>query len=206
MRVAILGSGGFGAALAAAAVRAGHRVTVSARHPEHAEGAARAAGAEAAPSNRSAIEGAEVVVLALPFTAVADVAREAGSACAGRVVVDATNRFAPEAMDGTSNAEQVQDFLPGARVVKALNSIFAGRLGTPSEGGVPLDGFLAGDDAAAKEQVAEFLRTLGFRPVDAGPLVMARALEAVGLLGIQLQLRNGWSWQTGWKLVGPTGA
>ncbi len=95
--------------------------------------------------------------------------------------------------------------MPGARFVKAFNTIFAGRLSEPVVEGVKLDGFVAGDDAPAREAVLELARSIGLRPIDAGPLAMGRALDAMGLLNISLQIRNGWSWQSGWKLVGPTG-
>jgi len=62
----------------------------------------------------------------------------------------------------------------------------------------------AGDDDQARQTVVELTRSIGFRPVDAGPLVMARALEGLALLNIMLQIRNNWPWQAGFKLVGPT--
>ncbi len=69
--------------------------------------------------------------------------------------------------------------------------------------GVAIDGFVAGDDETAKEAVLELVRSIGFRPIDAGPLAMARALEAVAWLNIYLNVRHGWSWQTAWKLLEP---
>jgi predicted dinucleotide-binding enzyme len=66
-----------------------------------------------------------------------------------------------------------------------------------------LDGFVAGDDQGAKDTALEFVRSIGFRPIDAGPLVMARAIEGMGLLIVMLQIKHGWPWQNGWKLVGP---
>ncbi|MFI5052658.1 MAG: NADP oxidoreductase, partial [Acidimicrobiales bacterium] len=73
----------------------------------------------------------------------------------------------------------------------------------PSVGGTRLDGLVAGDDQAAKDKVIEFVGSIGFRPIDAGPLVMARALEGMALLIIMLQIQHKWPWQNGWKLVGP---
>jgi 8-hydroxy-5-deazaflavin:NADPH oxidoreductase len=58
--------------------------------------------------------------------------------------------------------------------------------------GVAPDGYLAGDDDQAKQTVTELVSSIGFRPVDVGPLVMARALEALALLKIMLQIRNNW--------------
>jgi predicted dinucleotide-binding enzyme len=69
---------------------------------------------------------------------------------------------------------------------------------------VQLDGFVAGDDADAKKQVTHLLDEIGFRTIDVGPLAMARHLESMAFLNIALNAKNGWSWQTGWKLVGPT--
>jgi predicted dinucleotide-binding enzyme len=73
----------------------------------------------------------------------------------------------------------------------------------PSVKGVKLDGFVAGDDKGAKDKALELVGSIGFRPVDAGPLVMARVLEGMALLNITLQIKYGWPWQNGWKLVGP---
>jgi predicted dinucleotide-binding enzyme len=67
-----------------------------------------------------------------------------------------------------------------------------------------VDAALAGDDDQAKQTVSELVGSIGFRPIDVGPLVMARALEGLALLNIMLQIRNNWPWQAGFKLVGPT--
>ena len=89
------------------------------------------------------------------------------------------------------------------QVVKAFNYAFAARMAEPTVDGVRLDGFVAGDDQAAKDKVLEFVESIGFRPIDVGPLVMARVLEGMALLNVSLQIRHGWPWQNGWKLVGP---
>jgi predicted dinucleotide-binding enzyme len=81
--------------------------------------------------------------------------------------------------------------------------VFAARQEDPEVEGIPLDGYVAADDDDAKETVLELVSSLGFRPIDVGGLAMARALEAMGALNISLQIRNGWSWQMGWKLLGP---
>jgi hypothetical protein len=90
-------------------------------------------------------------------------------------------------------------------VVKALNTVFASRQGEPVVDGIQLDGFVAGDDPRAKGAVLELVQSIGLRPIDAGPLTMARTLEHLALLNIRLNAVNGWTWQSGWKLVGPTG-
>jgi predicted dinucleotide-binding enzyme len=90
-------------------------------------------------------------------------------------------------------------------VVKAFNTVFASRLNDPVIDGIPLDGFYAGDDAPAKQVVADLLADMGFRPIDAGDLLTARALELMAFLNITLNARGGWPWQSGWKLLGPVG-
>jgi hypothetical protein len=210
MNIAIIGAGNVGKALAGASVKAGHSVTVSSEHPENAQFLADQVGARAGASNREAVAGADIVVLAVPYDAALDVADELGGALDGKIVVDATNQVRPDMSglinEGTSVAEMIQARAPKAKVVKAFNTALAARQAEPTVQHTQLDGYVAGDDADAKAKVLEYVGSIGFKPIDAGPLVMARALEAMALLHIFLQVRNGWDWQSGWKLVGPTGS
>ncbi len=207
MKIAIIGSGNVGKALAGSAVKAGHEVTITANHAEHAKAAAEATGATASSSNTDAIKNAEIVIIAVPYDKLGDVFRGLGDSVNGKIVVDATNHVNtqdPGAVLGSpSNAEEIYKRHPQVRVVKAFNYSFASRMAQPAVDGVKLDGFVAGDDKAAKERVMELVESIGYRPIDAGPLVMARALEAMALLNISLQIQHKWPWQNGWKLVGP---
>jgi 8-hydroxy-5-deazaflavin:NADPH oxidoreductase len=209
MRIAIIGAGNVGGGLAAAATTAGHDVTLTAAHPESAVKVAEQTGATAAATPAEAVLGADVVVLAVPAGAAAEVLGQLGDAVAGTVVVDVTNPLNDTYSDltttGTSQAEQLATIVPQAKLVKAFNTVFASRLASPTEDGQPLDGFYAGDDEPAKATVAQLLSSLGLRPIDAGGLRMARSLEELAFLNITLNVRNGWSWQSGWKLAGPTG-
>ncbi len=209
MKLSIIGAGNLGRAIAASVKRVGHFVTITASNAANAETAARQLGVDWAPTNREALEGSEMVILAIPYSAVQGLVAEVGDDLAGRIVVDATNRVDPEdltaSLDGSSTAEQIQALLPESRVVKAFNTVFAANQSDPVIDGVQLDGFVAGDDKCAKDQVLALLESIGLRPIDAGPLTMARALEAMGLLNTSLNMRTGWSWRSGWKLVGPTG-
>ena len=209
MRIAIIGSGNVGRALATATVRTGHTVTIASADPEDAAETARATGARSATTNREAVAEAEAVILAVPSAALDAIIDGLDAALDGKVVIDVTNRVNPQdpgsVLDGSSNAERIQARLPNARVVKAFNTAFAARQADPTVDGVQLDGFVAGDDAAAKAAVLDLVRSIGFRPIDAGPLAMARALEGMALLNICLQIWNNWPWQAGWKLAGPTG-
>lgn len=207
MQIAILGAGNVGGSLAKAAVKAGHGVLLSADDPNKAAHTAQMIGAQAARSNTEAIQGADIVVLAVPYPAVQGIAREIGALAAGKIVVDATNPLNETMTDlltrGVSAAEELQAQLHGSAVVKAFNTIFAGRHAQPNEGGMPLDAFIAGDDSDAKTKVADFARSLGYRVIDVGGLRMARSLEEMAFLNIALNVRNALPWQSAWKLLGP---
>jgi predicted dinucleotide-binding enzyme len=205
MKIAIIGAGNVGSALAGSAVKAGHTVSISASKPDSAEQAAGQTGARAARTNKEAVEGAEMIILAVPGDVLDAVVGELGGELDGKVVVDVTNQMSPDALC-ESAAERVQKKAPAARVVKAFNTAFASHQADPQVDGTNVDAFVAGDDAEAKKAVLQLAGQIGFRPIDAGGLKMARALEGMALLNIQLNMRGeDWSWQSGWKLVGPTG-
>lgn len=204
MDIAIIGAGNVGGGLGRALAAAGHQITFAADDAESAESAAADIGGKAATSNADAVRDAQAVILAVPYPALGDVVSELASDLAGKVVIDSTNPLGESGFaTDRSAAEEVQDDAPDAKVVKAFNTIFAGRHGNPIEGGQPLDAFYAGDDADAKSTVAELASAIGYRPIDCGPLEMARSLERMAFLNITLNATNGWSWQSGWRLVGP---
>jgi predicted dinucleotide-binding enzyme len=208
MRIAVIGSGNVGRALGGALVSAGHEVTMSDADRASAVQAAAHIAASAAESNSEAVASAELVILAVPGSIAPDVASEIAAAAVGKIVVDSTNPLNESLTDlvyddEASGAHAIQRKLPGVPVVKAFNTIFAGRHGSPEEDGVPLDAFFAGEDDAAKEIVARLVRSLGFRGIDVGDLRLARALEEMALLNITLNARNNLPWQSGWKLIGP---
>jgi len=207
MRIAIIGSGNVGKALASAATKAGHHVTLSARSAEKAREVAQATKAHAASSNRDAVKDAELVVLAVPSDKVDEVVGALSPELDGKVIIDVTNRVdmkdPGKTLDGSSMSEHIQKKAPKAHVVKAFNYVFASKMADPKVDGTRLDGFVAGDDEGAKQKALHFVESIGFRPIDAGPLAMARALEGMASLNIVLQIRNNWPWQNGWKLVGP---
>jgi NADPH-dependent F420 reductase len=202
MKVAIIGAGNVGTALASSITRAGHDVTISASTPESARQAAEITGAHAAPDNSSAVRDSEVVILAVPYVGAGrDVATEIRDASSGRVVVDATNPMKPDysglATEGTSAAEEFQKQLPDANVVKAFNTIFASNQAKPDRS---IDAYVAGDDGDAKEKVLQLVESIGFAPVDVGSLRTARHLEGMAFINIGLNAANGWDWSSAWRL------
>ena len=208
MNIAIIGHGNVGRALARSLSRAGSRVVVAGRDTERTLAVAGELGVAGARV-RDAAAGADVVILAIPFTSVESVAREIADLVDGRIVVDVTNAGKPDysgpLFDGSSAAQQIATWLPGARVVKAFNTLFASNMSEPVVDGVRLDGYVAADDETARRTVLELVGSIGLEAVDAGPLSAARYLEAMAWLNISLNMRGG-SWRSGWKLVGAPSA
>ncbi len=212
MDIAIIGAGNVGRALATSFDRAGHSVTIASRDPEDAGSVASASGATIVTGNAAAATAADIIVLAVPFDSVPGIAAEIADAVVGKIVIDVTNRMSfgaagPEIETSTSNAEELAALLPGASVIKAFNTLFASNQGDPITDGIQLDGYVAGDDATAKAAILDLVASLGLQPVDVGPLARARQLEGLAFLNITLNIANGGSWTSGWKLVGaPTTA
>jgi predicted dinucleotide-binding enzyme len=202
MKLAIIGAGNIGKALGGSAVRAGHEVVITAKNPDNARAAAAATGARAAVSNADAASNADVVILAVWYpVAVGEVASEIADAVRGRTVIDVTNPVKPDlsglATEGRSAAEELQEKLPEARVVKAFNTVFGSNQANPSH---EIQVLVAGDDADAKQQVIGLAESLGMTALDAGALSAARAMEEMALLNMQLNAGNGWDWTSRWVL------
>lgn len=189
-KIAIIGTGNVGSALGRGLTRARHDVKLVGNDQS---------------AVRSGAEWADVVLLAVPFGAVAGVAATIAPVAAGKTIVDVTNALTAEMKLAlgytTSGAEELQKQLPGARVVKAFNTQFAQHMDSGRLGDQRLTVFVAGDDAAAKSDVSELASAIGFDAVDAGPLANARLLEPLGHLNIQLGYVLGLGTQIGMKLV-----
>ena len=201
MKVAIIGAGNVGRALATSITRAGHDVTIAAKNPEHAKAAADEIGATSADSNASAVVDADVVILAIPYSADQQVADDIRDQVTGKAIIDVSNPIKPDfsglATDGTSAAEELQKRLPDASVVKAFNTLFASNQANPTR---EVDGFVAADDEKAKQTVISLVESMGFTPLDVGSLSSARFLEGMAFINIGLNAQNGWSWTSAWKL------
>jgi 8-hydroxy-5-deazaflavin:NADPH oxidoreductase len=201
MKVAIIGAGNVGKALATSITNAGHDVTIAASSAENARAAADEIGTRAADSSASAVVGADVVILAIPYAAGAQVAADIRDGVAGKTIIDVSNPLTPDysglATTGTSAAEELQQRLPQASVVKAFNTLFASIQAAPTR---EVDGLVAADDGDAKQQVISLIESMGFTPLDVGPLSAARHLEGMAFINIGLNAQNGWSWTSAWKL------
>lgn len=199
--VTVIGPGKMGSAIAAIAARGGASVQVVSRESDKAAKLAEQIDGEAAGFG-DALTG-DVVVLAVPYPAVADVVATYAEQLAGKIVVDLTNPVDFATFDGMavaadgSAAAELAASLPSARVVKAFNTNFAATLATGQVGQAPTTVILAGDDADAKNVVRDVVEAGGLAVLDAGSLKRARELEAVGFLQLVLAVSEQVPWTGG---------
>jgi predicted dinucleotide-binding enzyme len=174
--VGIIGNGHVGSALEKGLSQAGYEVKSTGREP----GKVRQVG-----------QWADLVVLAVPYGERQNAVQELGASIDDKTVVDVTNALGGNMeFQGSleqSGAEELQEWLPDSRVVKAFNTVFAKHMDKgAASNGQPLTLFVAGDDEAAKREVLDLGDALGFDALDAGPLENARWLEPLGYLNIAL--------------------
>ena len=189
--ISIIGTGNMAGALAGRALAGGNAVEIIGRNPVKAEELAAALGGATVGTTGAAPAG-DMVILAVPYASAATVIRDYGNALGGKAIVDITNPINPDftgfvTPEGSSGAQEIANAAPaGAQVVKAFNTLPSDVVAAGSTEGRALDVFIAGDDAEAKVSVSAFVASLGMRPLDTGPLAMARALEHATLLHLGL--------------------
>jgi len=185
-RIGIIGAGRLGQAMARTALRAGREV-VNSRGPESLRSVVSELGDGASVGTVDQAAGAGIVVIAVPWPRVPEAVQ--GLEWSRQIVIDATNDFDPGDLNGRTSSEVVADLVPGARLVKAANTLGAAVLGSdPHEGGGRRVIFLSGDDAEAKAGVAALLEDAGFAAIDLGGLVTGGTMQQLGgpLPGVNL--------------------
>lgn len=201
--VTIIGAGNMGTAIAGVVANGGNTLQVLTRDPQKASDATPAAthGTVGEP-----ITG-HIVILALPYAAVADVLSQYAGELDGKVIVDLTNPVDFTTFDslvvpvGSSAAAVIAEALPGSSVLKAFNTTFAATLASGMVGAESATVLIAGDDADAKAALAAIIEASGLRAVDAGSLKRAHELEALGFLQLTLAAGNKTSWTSGFALA-----
>lgn len=182
---AILGSGAIGAAVASQFARKGIEVLLAnSRGPETLADLAHDLGPSVVPATVQNALAADILILAVPYDAVRDAVHGA-PAWNGRIVVDATNAidfpaFTPRDLGGRQSTHIVAEAVPGARVVKALNTLPAAVLAKdPQENGRRVL-FLSGDDDGANAEVAGLIERLGYAPITLGRIAEGGRLQQFG--------------------------
>lgn len=192
MKVTVIGSGNMGAAFVKQLHAAGHTVRVTGR--DAAKAAALAGhypGTQAVEASQAA-QGADVIVLATPYSNAVEALRAAGDV-AGKVVIDITNPLTDDYMGltvghTTSAAEEICQAVPGVELAKGFNTLFAQVLaeGADLGAGRKATVFLASDSERARQTARALAESMGFEVIDAGGLKNARYLEPLAGLNIYL--------------------
>ena len=201
MKIGILGSGAVGQSLARGYGRHGHDVLIGTRKSE----------VEDLPvaSPDQAVADADMVVLAVAGRASVELTGSLAHLLEGKILVDATNPLdfsagAPRLFVGFEDSlgEQVQKAAPGARVVKAYNTVGNTLFVDPELPGGPPTMLIAGNDDAAKATVTQLLEETGWEVADLGGIEASRWLEAMCMAWVTYGARTG-TWNHAWKLLRP---
>lgn len=198
MNIGIIGAGRMGSGLGRIWAKKGHNVCFSySRDQEKLKGLAAASPNCSWGSPDEAVRSGEIILLSVGWDSVVDALKAAGP-IEGKILIDCTNPLKPDLSDiaighTTSAAEEITRLAPGARVVKAFNTIFAEVYHSDSRlfGSRRATMFYCGDDTDAKSEVAKIINEMGLAPIDAGPLTSARYLEPLAMLMIRLGYGQG---------------
>jgi predicted dinucleotide-binding enzyme len=212
MKVGIIGSGPVGQALGLGFAGRGDEVMIGSREPESEKLIAwksRAGERAATGSFAQAAAFAEVAILATGWSGTEHAIQLAGPEnLVGKVLIDTTNPLAhqpggpPTLALGYSDSagEQVQRWLPEARVVKAFNIVGSAHMINPSFPDGPPDMFICGNDGEAKATVARLLTEFGWPVIDIGGIEGARLLEPLAMLWITYGVQTG-GWNHAFRLL-----
>ncbi len=189
--IAIIGTGDVGGALGPAFAQQGNTIVYGSREPQRREVAElveRTGPGASAKTPAEAAAAATIVVLAVPGLLVEEITRGLGD-LSGKIIIDPTNPLKREADHlehavSTSNTEIIQAAAPGAKVVKAFNTLSWSTMVDPSSAGGPVSIPLAGNDLQAKHKVAELVQGMGLEPIDVGPAENAHWVEGMLMLWI----------------------
>jgi predicted dinucleotide-binding enzyme len=206
VEITIVGTGNMARGVATRALAGGHAVTLLGTDKAKADELARELSGDVRTGQVGDPLTGEVVVPAVWYGVMDDVLERYRDQLDGKVLVDITNpidvdAFEPVEPGAGSPAQEPGARAPGARVVKAFNTTFAGTLVDGQVAGQPLDVLIASDDDAAKQVVSQIVSDGGLRPVDAGPLRRARELEAMGYLHMAVQGPLGTGYGSAVKVV-----
>jgi 8-hydroxy-5-deazaflavin:NADPH oxidoreductase len=177
--VGIIGAGRLGQAMARVGLRAGRRVVIAnSRGPQSLTSVVSTLGEGVSAGTADEAAAAGIVVIAVPWDRVPAAVR--GLDWSGQIVIDATNDWDSDDLNGKTSSELVAELVAGARVVKAANTLSAEVLGSdPQEAGGRRVIFVSGDDADAKADVVALFDEAGFAPIDLGDLATGGAMQQI---------------------------
>jgi hypothetical protein len=182
-RIGVIGSGNVGSNIGRVWAQAGHEVMFASRNLENDKKLAADVGANArAGTPKEAADFGEVLLFAVPYSALPDLGKSLAGSLKGKIVLDACNPFPQRDGEIATRARErgaglmSAELLPGARIVRAFNAIGAAHMGSaheePGKVGMPI----AGDDKKAIDIASQLIRELGYQPVLVGGLEMGKYL------------------------------
>lgn len=208
LSIAVIGTGNVGSTLARRWAALGHTIRLGARDPSSADlaAAARKMGPKVSVhSPQEAAESAEVILLAVPWSAAKDAVSSIGN-LEGKILIDCTNPLKKDLSGlelglNDSGGERVREWAKGARVFKAFNTVGYNIMDNPVLEGRKTLMFFCGDGDTGRDVVRELVTSLDFEAIDAGSLESARLLEPWALLWIQSAYLHGLGRDFGFSVV-----
>ena len=203
--IALIGTGDFGNSFGPRLAALGYPIVYGSRNPKSDKVKAllkKTGHGATATTQKDAAQQGDIVMLLLPWPAMETITQNLGD-MSGKVLIDVSWPPVEITDDGyyivtidTSSAEMIQGWNPGAMVVKAFGTLGSNIIDDPLMAGGPVTIPMASDYAIAKEKTAAMAIDLGLDPVDAGPLHMARNIEAMMLLYYVPYMQGR---ETGWE-------
>jgi predicted dinucleotide-binding enzyme len=212
MRIGILGTGDVGRVLGSAMITLGHEVKMGSReatNPKVTEWVQKNGSRASGGSFSDAAKFGELLFLCTLWSGTENALRAAGDEnFKQKVVIDATNPLTSTANEppglaigfNDSGGEQVQRWLPEAKVVKAFNTVGNPHMFKPNFPGGPPTMFICGNDSAAKKTVTDLLTQFGWETVDLGGIEGSRLLEPMCILWVKYGMMTG-TWNHAFKLL-----
>ena len=201
MKIGIIGVGNIGTTLGRIWVEAGHEVVFgvrATRAPKVLDLLDSLGGKAKGRQVDRAIASAEVVLLAIPGTAVSELVRRYSAELSGKIIVDATNSFGQPEMH---NMVVLEGSLPNTPVFRAFNTLAWETLANPRFGEEQADLFYCGEIGDARETIEGLIRDVGLRPIYVGGSEAAPLLDNMTRLSYTLVLQQGYSRRTAFRLM-----
>lgn len=201
MKISVIGSGNIGATLGKKWAGKGHAVTFGVRDvnaPKYRPLLDTAAGETTLAATAEAARTGEVVLFAIPGTAMTETVAALGSALDGKIIIDATNKVGHPALN---SLDVIAAKAPNAKRFRAFNSLGWENFETPQIGGSQVDLFYCGDPGEAQETVAELIADIGLRPVYIGDLTHVETIDALTKLWFALVFEQGYDRRLAFKLL-----
>ena len=201
MKIAILGAGNIGSTMGKKWAAAGHEVTFGVRDissPKVATLLKSISGKVQADSIANALAFGKVILIAIPYDAVAATVVAHADVLADKIIIDATNKFGAQVVN---NLTTIQQAVPTAKLYRAFNPLGWEIFANPQFGEVQVDHFYCGPDDTNQSVVEQLIAEVGVRPIWVGGLETAPVVDALGTLWVTLAIQQGWGRNIAFKMI-----